>query len=98
MTLRTFDANLAIADLGIDPNSGFGIAMWKFLFDHKYFNNGIRFERAFESPQETAKRIRKFCYYFMRKGEIFAEYNEVLQTGAHKFQGEERVINQLQEV
>ena len=42
--------------------------------------------RSGEKPKTTAKRIRKFLYYFMRKNEIFPEYNNTLQTGKHLYQ------------
>ena len=96
MSLKSFNSDAAMRGLGVDLKSSNPI--WAFLFDSRAFRDSGWVDRRSETPAETAKRIRKFCYYFMRKGEIFAEYNEGLQTGVRKFQGEEQVINQLQEV
>ena len=62
---------------------------YDFLFnDSPSFHSGYHPNRCDELPAETAARIRKFVYYRLRKAEIFAEYNEALQTGKHAFQCE----------
>ena len=72
--------------LGLSSDTNTPNRYYQFLFSrHNFYTKHSRWS---ETPAETAARIRKFVYYRLRKAEIFAEYNETLQTGKHAFQCE----------
>ena len=91
-----FNADIALRSIGsslygteVRANfSGFSFTHAFLFMSVVTFRSGFKQNRCRETPAETAARIRKFVYYRLRKAEIFAEYNETLQTGKHAFQCE----------